>query len=95
MTKPIRCKSCDVILTKDEAYYYGDTCNKCEGEQNAALDNEGCEHNIPNCAICRWMLSMPYAIIGSRFICAAQAGKPAESVYNNDECKLLFELKED
>jgi hypothetical protein len=43
--------------------------------------------DAPNCAVCRWKHS-------AVFICNAQAKNWCDQVYNNDECKTLFEPRE-
>jgi hypothetical protein len=49
---------------------------------------------IPNCDLCLWRKEIYYIIIGNRSCCSAQAGRLAETVYNNKLCQKLFKEKD-
>lgn len=57
------------------------------------MGNQTKNNDIPNCNICIWSIMQGYQFIGYRYHCSAQANKPAETVYDNDNCKLLFEVE--
>jgi hypothetical protein len=48
---------------------------------------------IPNCAICKWVDRIGFAVIGTQLVCNAQADRMCNSVYNNKLCKQLFEVR--
>lgn len=39
-SKRRRCRSCFRILTKEELYYYGDCCERCERRISTKVDKE-------------------------------------------------------
>ena len=45
----------------------------------------------PNCYICRWRQVEGYAIVGKLNNCGAQGFKSCDTVYDNENCKILYE----
>lgn len=78
---------------------------KTRQEARDFLDNHIKPRKTPNCAVCRWRLK-PFRgeikdfpelnkAMNDYAICDAQAGRSVQNVYNNAECKALFEPAED